>query len=66
MKTQNSNDLFVLAECIVDCEMAQNPTIPSEAREQLVREEYSKLLWDDYSDYGDDTSPSIFDRKEVL
>lgn len=58
MKTQNSNDLFVLAECIVDCEMAQNPTIPSEAREQLVREEFADLLWQDTRDtidyYGEE------------
>ena len=65
MNTKNT-DLLKTAESIVDCRMNHNPTIPNEARDQLVQEEYDTLLWDDYSDYGDDTSPSIFDRKEVL
>ncbi len=56
MKPNNNTDLFKLAEARVACRMSLNPTIPNEARKQLVREEYSELLWDDYSDYGDDTT----------
>ena len=54
MKKQN--DPLQTATKTVDARMQDNPTIPGEARTELIKEEYDTLLWDDYSDYGDDTT----------